>query len=48
MSSDTNVVVISLVVFDYLKVDELWMTFGKRNDLQWIPIHDLVRSLRPR
>lgn len=31
--------------FDDLKVDEFWMTFGKGNDLQWIPIHYIVRSL---
>lgn len=27
------------------KVDEFWMTFEKGNDLQWIPIHYIVRSL---
>jgi hypothetical protein len=48
VSSDTDVVVIGVAVFDDLNVDHLWMTFGKGKDLRWIPIHDSVRSLGPR
>lgn len=48
VSSDTDVVVIGVAVFDDLNVDHLWMTFGKGKDLRWIPIHDIVRSLGPR
>lgn len=33
-SSDTDVVVLGVVVFDDLNVDELWMTLGKGNDLR--------------
>jgi hypothetical protein len=45
VSSDTDVVVIGVAVFDDLNMDHLWMTFGKGKDLRWIPIHDIVRSL---
>jgi hypothetical protein len=48
VSSDTDVVVIGVAVFDDLNVDHLLMTFGKGKDLRWIPIHDIVRSLGPR
>ena len=48
VSSDTDVVVIGVAVFDDLNVDHLWMTFGKGKDLRWISIHDIVRSLGPR
>ena len=48
VSSDTDVVVIGVVVFDDLNMDHLWMTFGKGKYLRWIPIHDIVRSLGPR
>jgi hypothetical protein len=48
VSSDTDVVVIGVVVFDDLNVDHLWTTFGKGKDLRWIPIHDIVRSLGSR
>ena len=48
VSSDTDVVVIGVAVFDDLNVDHLWMTFGKGKDMRWIPIHDIVRSLGPR
>jgi hypothetical protein len=41
VSSDTDVVVIGVAVFDDLNVDHLWMTFGKGKDLRWIPIHDI-------
>ena len=27
---------------------KLWITFGKGNDLQWMPNHSIVRSLCPR
>jgi hypothetical protein len=40
VSSDTDVVVIGVAVFDDLNVDHLWMTFGKGKDLRWVPIHD--------
>jgi hypothetical protein len=33
VSSDTDVVVIGVAVFDDLNVDHLWMTFGKGKDL---------------
>jgi hypothetical protein len=45
VSSDTDVVVIGVAVFDDLNVDHLWMTFGKGKDLRWIPIHDIIISL---
>lgn len=48
VSSDTDVVVIGMTVLEDLNVDALWVTFGKGKDLQWIPIHDIVRSLGPR
>lgn len=48
VSSDTDVVVIGVAVLEDLNVDALWVTFGKGKDLQWIPIHDIVRSLGPR
>ena len=32
VSSDTDVVVIGVAVFDYLNVDPLWLTFGKGKD----------------
>lgn len=49
MSSDSDVVVNGVVVFDnHFKVDELWTTFGKGKNMQWIPISDIVGSLGPR
>jgi hypothetical protein len=45
VSSDTDVVVIGVAVFDDLNVDHLWTTFGKGKYLRWISIHDIVRSL---
>lgn len=42
VSSDTDVVVIGVAVFEDLNVDALWVTFRKRKDLRWIPIHDIV------
>lgn len=36
------------VFFLNLKVDMLWMTFGKVNGLRSIPIHDINRSLGSR
>lgn len=42
VSSDTDVVVIGMAVFEDLNVDALWVTFRKRKDLRWIPIHDIV------
>lgn len=48
VSSDTDVVVIGVAVLEDLNVDALWVKFGKGKDLQWIPIHDIVRSLGPR
>jgi hypothetical protein len=34
LSSDTDVVVIGVAVFDDLNVDHLWITFGKGKDLR--------------
>ena len=48
VSSDTDVDVRGVAVFNDLNVDQLCMTFGKGKDLRWIPIHDIVRSLGPR
>jgi hypothetical protein len=42
VSSDTDVVVIGVAVFDDLNVDHVWMTFGKGKDFRWIPIHDIA------
>ena len=40
----SDVVALSVAVFDELHVDQLKMTLGKGKDLQWIPIHFIVRS----
>jgi hypothetical protein len=41
VSSDTDVVVIGVAVFDDWNMDHLWMIFGKGKDLRRIPIHDI-------
>lgn len=46
--SEFGDVFISVVVFDdHLKIDKLLTTFGKGEDLRWIPIQDIVKSLGP-
>ena len=48
VSSDTDVVVIAVSVFEDLNLESLWITFGKGKDLRWIPVHSIVRSLGPK
>lgn len=45
--SDTVVVVIGVVVFDDLNVDESWMTFGKdKLDIHWVSHYIISGSLQ--
>ena len=48
VSSDTDVVVIGVSVFDDLGLEQLWITFGKGKDMRWLPIHTIVAKLGPR
>ena len=48
LTVNSDLVALSVAVFDDLHVDQLWMTFGKGKDLLWIPIHFNLRSLGPR
>ena len=45
VSYNTDDLVKGVALFDELNVDQLWITFGKGNDLQWMPIYSIVRSL---
>jgi hypothetical protein len=47
VSSDTDVVVIGVAVFDDLNVDHLWITFGKGKDLRWILLLHSQTHSRP-
>ena len=48
VSSDTDVVVIGVSVFDDLGLEQLWITFRKGKDMRWLPIHTILAKLGPR
>ena len=48
ISTDTDVVVLAISMFEKLAKDKLWIAFGKGKYLQWIPIHGVSISLGPR
>ena len=48
VSSDIDVVVIGVSVFNDLGLEQLWITFGKGKDMRWLPIHTIVAKLGPR
>jgi hypothetical protein len=48
LSTDTDVVVLAISIFEKLVKDKLWIAFGKGKYRQWIPIHGVSISLGPR
>ena len=48
ISTDTDVVVLAISIFEKLAKDKLWIAFGKGKYRQWIPIHGVSISLGPR
>ena len=45
ISTDTDVVVLAISMFEKLEKDRLWIAFGKVKDLRWIPIYGMSISL---
>lgn len=48
VSTDTDVVVIGVALYQELDVEKLWISFGKEKVVRWIPLHEISRSLGPR
>ena len=47
-ANDTDVVVIAVSVLEALQelgLQQLWVAFGQRQNLKWIPVHDLCCTL---
>ena len=44
---DVGVLVVSTYVALGQQFDELWIAFGMRECYRYIPVHDIVRELRP-
>ena len=45
---DTDVVVISIAMFNQINPDELWLAFGMGSHFCYIPVHELVSGMDPR
>jgi hypothetical protein len=45
ISTDIDVVVLAISMFEKLEKDRLWIAFSKVKDLRWIPIHGVSTSL---
>lgn len=45
ISTDTDVVVLAISMFEKLEKDRLWIAFGSVRDFIWIPIHGTSISL---
>ena len=45
---DTDVVVISIAIFNQINPDELWLVFGTGSHFRYIPVHELVSGMDPR
>ena len=43
-ATDTDVVVIGLAIFYEIGLDELWIEYGTKDHLKWVPIHDIHRE----
>jgi len=48
ISTDTDVVVLAISMFEKLEIDKLWIVFGKGKYLRWVPIHEISNALGPR
>ena len=44
-SSDTDVVVIAVSLFQRLGLKKLWIDFGRGKDHRWIPIHEIASDM---
>ena len=42
---DTDVVILAVAFFQQLNIEELWVAFGTRDALHYIPIHTIVAQL---
>ncbi len=42
---DSDVIVIAVSIFNDLGISELWMSYNKGPDLQYIPIHEISSTL---
>ena len=47
-STDTDVVVIGVTLFNDLNVENLWIAFSRGKSFRWVPIHEISLSLGPR
>ena len=45
---DTDDIVIRMLVFAQLDVEQLWIAFGKGKGFRWIPTHDIAKTLGPK
>ena len=39
---DTDVVVLTIAMFNQIGDDELWLAFGTQSNFRYIPVHDVV------
>ena len=45
---DTDVVVITIAMFNQINPDELWLALGTKSNFRYIPIHKVVNGMDPR
>lgn len=44
-STDTDVIVITVSCYRHIKVDQLWIAFGKGKEFRWAPVHEIACAL---
>ena len=47
-STDTDVVLIGVTLFNDLNVENVWIAFSRGKSFRWVPIHEISLSLGPR
>ena len=45
---DTDIVVITIAMFNQIDPDELWLAFGVGSNFHYIPVHKVAREMDPR
>ena len=45
---DTDVVVITIAMFNQINPDDLWLALGTKSKFRYIPIHKVVNRMDPR
>ena len=42
---DTDVLVLAVAAFQFLQLQELWIAFGTKHNLKYIPVHSIAETL---